>query len=149
MKRLMPIRRTASSSWTCYRWKRQDKMVVSTGSRWLGVVTAQNPTITTVRYAIRQYCKAIESPRSDNARVLVNKPWTNAKFYTTEMKLSTFHRSRCPRPGQMTRPSFPGFLYSKSYVFSQNYGAVQIEATLSYNIPVSKIETLRPLRLSA
>ena len=73
-KRLMPIRRTASSSWTCYRSKRQDKMVASTGSRCLGVVTAQNPTITTVRYVIRQYCKAIESPGSDNARALVNKP---------------------------------------------------------------------------
>ena len=42
-----------------------------------------------------------------------------------------------------------GLLYSKSYVFSQNYGAVQIEATLSYNISVGKIETLRPLRISA
>ena len=42
-----------------------------------------------------------------------------------------------------------GLLYSKSYVFSQNYGAVQIEATLSYNISVGKIETLRPLRVSA
>ena len=93
VKRLMPIRRTASSSWTCYRSKRQDKMVVSTGSRCLGVVTAQNLTITTVRYVIRQYCKAIESPGSDNAQALVNKPSQmnklhvqyGAKFYTTEM----------------------------------------------------------------
>ena len=29
------------------------------------------------------------------------------------------------------------------------YGAVQIEATLSYNISVGKIETLRPLCVSA
>ena len=78
--RVDAVRRTASSSWTCYRSKWQDKMVASTG---LGVVTAQNPTITTVRYVIRQYCKAIESPGSDNARALVNKPWQMNKRLTT------------------------------------------------------------------
>ena len=33
-------------------------------------------------------------------------------------------------------------LYSNSYALSQNYGAVHTVATLSYNIPVSKVETL-------
>ena len=33
-------------------------------------------------------------------------------------------------------------LYSNSYALSQNYSAVHIVATLSYNIPVSEVETL-------
>ena len=33
-------------------------------------------------------------------------------------------------------------LYSNSYTLCQNYGAVHIEATLSYKILVSKVETL-------
>ena len=33
-------------------------------------------------------------------------------------------------------------LYSNSYALSQNYSAVLIVATLSYNIPISEIETL-------
>ena len=37
-------------------------------------------------------------------------------------------------------------LKSNSYALSQNYGAAHIVATLSYNIPVSKVETLLPLR---
>ena len=33
-------------------------------------------------------------------------------------------------------------LYSNSYALSQNYGVVHIVATLSYNIPISKVDTL-------
>ena len=35
-----------------------------------------------------------------------------------------------------------GLLYSNSYALSQNYGAVHIVATLSYNILVSEVESL-------
>ena len=34
-----------------------------------------------------------------------------------------------------------GLLYSNSYALSPNYGTVHIVATLSYNIPVSEVET--------
>ena len=39
-------------------------------------------------------------------------------------------------------PVSKGLPYTNSYSLSQNYSAVPIVATLSYNIPISEVETL-------